>query len=188
MLRQITGDLPRLRELVDQQLQRELASTSSSLREVLQRDGGYGQTSVESLILRVARVVVRDQLRGIDLEQLFRDSHVSDKNISAWVQRELESATPRLLTRCGGASRLLVAIPEQSSMEQIRRCLEGQFNENPSIVQATRGDVVMCYEVEQIPLVNVASNLIRSRPDCADLVAHLHTRTDVHWTPLVCPE
>ncbi len=143
---------------------------------------------MEAFILQAARNVIRDRLRDIDLDQMFRESRIGKTEIAAWLQRELEVATPRLLPRCGGASRLLIAVPEQSSTTDIATCADEQFSEVPSIVRATRGDIVVCYEVEQVPLVSVASILINSRPDCADLVAHLHTRTDIEWTPLICPE
>ena len=188
MLKQVMMDLATRRDEVDQVLQRELEVMQTDLKEMFIRDGGHGRTRVEALMLRVARSIVSDQLRRVDLDQLFRAARVADTEVSSWLQRELEAATPRLLPRCGGASRLLLAVPEESSATTIAKCLEEQFNETPSIVRATHGDVVVCYEVEQIPLVTIATTLIQSRPDCADLVAHLHTRNDVDWTPLICPE
>ncbi len=188
IMRQITTDLPELRDELEKLLQQELEARSTTLRDMLQRDSRHGVAHLKSLVNQAARVVVRERLRKIDLDQLFKDARIGEAEISGWLQRELEAAMPRILPRSGGASRLLVAVPEHSSSKEIVKCLEGQFNESPTIVQATRGDVVVCYEVEQVPLVAVASSLIQSRPDCADLVAHLHTRTDVNWTPLVCPE
>lgn len=188
MLRQITSDLPRLRDEVDQALQQQFAAAQCSLREMVMREGTHAQSRMEAVILQAARSVIRERLRRTDLDRLFRESKMSKTEIAAWLQRELETATPRLLPRCGGASRLMIAVPEQSSTSEIASCIEEQFSETPAIVRATRGDIVVCYEVEQVPLVSVAANLINSRPDCADLVAHLHTRTDIAWTPLVCPE
>ena len=188
ILRRITADLSPLRNELEQLLQRELEAQSTTLRDLLERDVRHGMVGLQSLVNQAARTVVRERLRQIDLDQLFKDARTGEAEIAGWLQRELEASMPRILSRTGGAARLLVAVPEQSCSNEIAKCLEAQFNENPTIVQATRGDVVVCCEVEQVPLVAVATSLIQSRPDCVDLVTHLHTRTDVSWTPLVCPE
>ncbi|MDP6555787.1 MAG: hypothetical protein QGG71_14050 [Pirellulaceae bacterium] len=41
----------------------------------------------------------------------------------------------------------------------------------------------VCFEVEQIPLDNIAASLVRNRGDYLDLAARLHTRIDVDWRP-----
>jgi hypothetical protein len=48
-------------------------------------------------------------------------------------------------------------------------------------------DVVAVCEGWQIPLVNVAVDLINNRRDYADFAARVQTRSDVQWLPLTSP-
>ena len=46
------------------------------------------------------------------------------------------------------------------------------------------GDFVLCYEVEQLSLTQVAVTLIDGRRDYAEYAERLHTRTDLGWSRL----
>ena len=93
------------------------------------------------------------------------------------------NAEPRLL-RCGGATRLLVAIPERSKSSVILQEFQKQLEHVPCVIPATAGEFVTCYEVEQVPLNNVTMNLLENKPNSFEIASRLHTRTDVSWTPL----
>ncbi len=71
----------------------------------------------------------------------------------------LASAQPRLM-RCGGAKRLLVMLPNGSTNVRPLEILHEQMNETPSVAQNNDGDFILCYEVEQISLTQVAVTII----------------------------
>ena len=55
--------------------------------------------------------------------------------------------------------------------------------ESVTMLPEGESKVAVCFEVEQIPLDNIAASLIRTRGDYLDLAARLHTRIDVDWRP-----
>ena len=102
---------------------------------------------------------------------------------AAMLADSLASARPRLL-RCGGAKRLLVMMPNGSTSAEPLKILYEQLNETPSVAQNHDGDFILCYEVEQISLTQVAVSIIDGRRDYAEFAGRFHTRTDVEWSTL----
>ena len=90
---------------------------------------------------------------------------------------------PPLLS-AGGSTRVLLSIPERSQSEILPREIQTQFEQTPTVVPGTTGDVVTCCEVECVPLDNVSLSLLQDRPDSIDFASRLHARTDIEWCPL----
>lgn len=93
----------------------------------------------------------------------------------------LAAATPRLLA-CGGAKRMLLAIPGESTNPQTRQRLAEQFGGAPTIIAHPAGETIICCEAEQLDVDRVAAMLVGQRRDCARMALRLHTRIDVAWT------
>ena len=152
--------------------------------------GGFSRFIVEGAFMRrlpmslltSARHAVTEVLKSIDLDKLMLEAGVSERDVVDWMRRHLNSAQPKLLLS-GGATRILIATPARSNSKAINECFR-ELGENPTIVASTCGDIVVCYEVEQVPLSNVAVNLIQGSVKSADYVARIRTRTDVDFTPL----
>jgi hypothetical protein len=56
-----------------------------------------------------------------------------------------------------------------------------------SIARGDDGDVVFCYEAEQLPLAGVVQHLTEQCPGIAEIATRLYTRVDIAWTPLGPP-
>jgi hypothetical protein len=104
-------------------------------------------------------------------------------------QVALEKASPRLL-ECGGTKRLIVVSPDKQAEARVGwlRSLVSLAKQDPAVFTTANCPTAICYEVEHVPLENVAVALAVDRPECLRLVPRLHTRTDVEWTPLLPSE
>jgi hypothetical protein len=96
----------------------------------------------------------------------------------------LETATPRLLST-GGGKRLLLVHPEGPGHAQLQELIQREFNESVSAVADPGGEMVLCYEVEQLAPERVAADLIGMRQDYTEMASRLRTRIDVPWSPPV---
>lgn len=184
LTKRVTMQVDELCQRVDALLQEGFFTEMGGFRRLVSRETKW-ENKLEAAVLRASRCVVADVFRRLDLDQMFAEEKIDANQIAQWWQHRLERSTPRLLPKCGGASRLLIAVPNGSSTKALSQCVIDQFQEKPTLLEATNGDVDVCYEVDQMSLPVIASNLISTCPDCAEYVARLHTRTDIQWTPLV---
>jgi hypothetical protein len=139
-------------------------------------------TDVASLILSAAKSTVSDALKDVDFDQVLGGGKFDGMRIADWIKRNLSLAMPPLLSKCGGDTRLLLAVPERSQPGVIEECLKTQFDEKPTTIPATNGSATLCYEAEGIKLKNVLLRLVKDRPNCVEYVGRLHTRIDIDWT------
>ncbi len=84
----------------------------------------------------------------------------------------------------GGGKRILMVLHDGSATATIQSNLQTNFDQTSSVVFDRDGDIVLCHEVERIPLPLAAAALAENRPDCAEAASRLHTRTDIRWTSL----
>jgi hypothetical protein len=99
--------------------------------------------------------------------------------LSAWLQ----AAAPRL-PACGGGRRLLLVCPEGSGQGSLDRIVQQAAGVTPSVVFDSDVSLVLCWETQEIALPRAAAALVAGRLDCVQIASRLHTRIDVHWTPL----
>jgi hypothetical protein len=175
------ADVPRLAKLVEERLEASMYQENGGLSRLM---GGEARlvNSLSHVIHSAVLCVLSEQLKSVDPDWVFQDAGLKDRQSATLIQECRREATPGLLD-CGGAIGLLVAMPERSRSDILREVLHTQ-GEQATVVCATWGDVLLCYEMEQIPISNVALRLIEEAPESADLVRRLHTRIDVEWTPL----
>lgn len=177
MVNQIAGRLSELVHQVDHGVQ------GKSLSQLARRDAAEAIEQIFDQISQSISSVICDAMKEIDFEQIIEISELDGNEIAEWLKRHLTLARPELLQLCGGDYHLILAIPERSQSGLIAECLEKHFDEMPTVVPATNGNLTLCYEAEQIPLKSVLLDLIRKRPDCVEYVSRLHTRIDIDWTP-----
>ncbi|MCA9172943.1 MAG: protein kinase [Planctomycetales bacterium] len=95
----------------------------------------------------------------------------------------LHHATPAL-RGCGGVQRLLVMIPEASSENTAKSFFRDEAEQEPTILRSYDDDVVVCYEVGQVPLLRAAAVLAEGRRDYIECASRVRTRVDIDWTDL----
>jgi hypothetical protein len=176
IVKQVMARSADLVRIADHRLTGDLVSNLSEF------DDRNSLTDVASSILSAAISTVSDALKEVDFDQVINGGQFDGMRIADWTKRNLSLAMPALLTKCGGDSRLLLAVPERSEPGIIADCLETQFDEFPTTIPATSGSVTLCYEAGGISLKNVLLRLVKDRPNAIEFVGRLHTRIDVEWT------
>ena len=167
---------------LDQQLQAMVLKDAGGLRKLLCQ-GGDTRNKLPATIRAIARTTVINLMKTMDVADLMFSHGQQVDNDAATLAESIASAQPRLL-RCGGAKRLLVMLPNGSTNVCPLKILYEQMNETPSVAQNNDGDFILCYEVEQISLTQVAVTIIDGRRDYAEFASRFHTRTDVEWSTL----
>jgi hypothetical protein len=120
---------------------------------------------------------LRRHFQGVAASELTEQGTYDEEQLKECVDRALPQ-----LTSNGGAKRALVVLPVNGGLEAKTLSQDARLAAE-SVTMLTEGKtmVSVCFEVEQIPLDNIAASLIRNRHDYLDLAAKLHTRIDVEW-------
>ncbi|MHB8969571.1 MAG: tubulin-like doman-containing protein [Pirellulaceae bacterium] len=171
-----------LTERLDQRLATVVLKEAGGLRRLLLQ-GGDGRNKLPTVVRSMARTTVIGLMKTLDAADVMFANHRELADDSSTLAESLASARPPLL-RCGGSKRLLVMLPSGSAHVRPLEILHDQMHEVPSVAQNNDGDFVLCYEVEQLSLTQVAVTLIDGRRDYAEFAARFHTRTDVDWSTL----
>jgi len=127
-----------------------------------------------------------------DSEQNSEVSHETDANIDQ-TQRlnagqpspyaEVRTSAP-LLRSCGGTRRILVVSPPDVSRQRVLEADSDISEASTTFVDEAGREMVVCHEVDEVPMKNVVAFLTGSRCDYLEIADRLHTRIDVDWTPL----
>ncbi len=173
--------MPRLAKELDQEIRAKFFGKQRQLCDVLTKDLDFRESLVSALRHPARRAVTRS-LKQIDITRLLLssdDRQTADQRLGV----HLEKATPRLLS-CGGSRRLLIVLPDGCSDTQVREAVESYVTENPTLAFDSDFDMVLCWEMGEMPISRVALTLIEYRVDYAQVASRLHTRVDVSWSPL----
>jgi hypothetical protein len=137
------------------------------------------------IAIRLAsKAVLADAYQKLSLDQVIANHGIRLEQLFKWLNEKFNAARP-VVDDCGGASRVMIGLPALSSDgATLPAMVREQFNVTASSVNGTRGNVVICFEAEDVSLASVAYRLMESRPDALDLAPRLHTRTDVDWKSL----
>ena len=168
--------------LVDEEFNKTDMEGFSGLLEMVDDRSAWLRT-LPRLILRCCRQLIVNEVNKIEVDSAIQESKVTQRQFEDWIEMKVAEAQPSL-QNCGGAVRLLLGLPESSSESPIIEMIAGKAQLEPTVFNAIPGDCVICYEVSDIPLDNIAVALIESHMDCAELIQRLHCRSDIEWTGL----
>ena len=182
-----------LSENIEQACEQHVSKTELQVHESLVKEcGGYLNVLSESAILTnrlpyeirtAAQQVLANAYKQVSLDNVVARNNGGPEQLVQWLSEKIRDARPRI-DDCGGASRLMIAIPLQSGDSGLSGILEQQSDIKSYTVNGTQGNFVFCFECEDIALANVAFRLLETRPDAIELVKRIHTRTDVPWSTL----
>ena len=111
-------------------------------------------------------------------------NNVRLEQLVKWLNEKIKQARP-VIDDCGGASRILIGLPTLATDEStLPELMKAQFAVPTIPINGTLGNVVICFECEDVSLASVAYRLLEARPDAIELVKRIHTRNDVTWTTL----
>ena len=173
--------VPKLAEQLEVEFDEDFMPTHGGLHAVLEKTADLDRPLCDSL-RRAARKTILDAMSVVDVVEPLLGSRGSSRQ-SRRLRECVTTATPRL-SACGGGKRILMVLPDGCDAAAIQSNLEKNFDQTSSVVFDRDGDIVLCQEVERIPLALAAAALSENRPDCAEAASRLHTRTDIRWTSL----
>jgi hypothetical protein len=179
--RRIGDVMPRLAKELDQEIRAKFFGKKRRLCDVLTKDLDFRESLVSALRHAARRAITRS-LKEIDISRLLLssdDREPADQRLGV----HLEKAAPRLLS-CGGSKRLLLVLPDGCSDRQVREAVDTYVSQSPTVVFDSDFDMVLCWEMGEMPISRVALTLIDYRVDYARVASRLYTRVDVPWSPL----
>lgn len=172
------GQLPQLVVTLDRELERTRLGQLLLLDE-LSLNGGIDLENLARSAGKHARAVVRRHFRETASPRLSEQGTYDAERFKECVNKALPQ-----LASCGGAKRVLVKLPTDGDLDVATLSQDDRLaEESATLLAEGEGPVAVCFEIEQIPLDNVAATLMRNRGDYLDLAARLHTRIDIEWQP-----
>jgi hypothetical protein len=90
-------------------------------------------------------------------------------------------------TRHGGTFRRLAVAENKDAASSLAAMAGDPLDVAPTELVCDGAEPVLCYEGGNLPLTQIAIDLIERRRDYADFASRVFTRTDVAWTPLAAP-
>ena len=161
----------------ESELTERLFDTNSTLSEVLTSGSRARNDFLVALRTAARRVILKRA------SQTASRTLVSQDASEDVLDEALQKAMPPLI-ECGANYRLLVTAGNQELLQRIKQSQRQQMADQPTIVPDSDDEVVVCYELENIPLENIVQGITGLRPDFDKLSARLRTRQDIAWTTL----
>ncbi len=175
----LRGRMDELAAALDRAFHATFLAPRGGLRGLLDHEGDLRALLVDPL-RAAARRTVLDALGEIDLKRALLPPTGSD-DPAAGLRAWLEAARPPLAV-CGGGRRTVLVCPKACDAARLVEAVAKESGQRPVVLPDSDIDLVLCVEVEGIPLLRAATSLLSDRPDCADIASRLHTRTDVPWS------
>jgi serine/threonine protein kinase len=167
---------------IDADLRREFLGIDGCLTDILCRRVDLRGT-LPARLRAAARAVVLDALRQIDVADVLFPAlrgDVPPDEPGEPLRGALRRATPDWLDT-GGAARLLLFLPEGTSVDRLQSLLEREAGARATVARDVGGDLLLGCEVAGLSLPRIAATLVADRPDCREAAARLHARIDVAW-------
>ncbi len=132
---------------------------------------------------RTARLLCHRLLKKLAVQKITASTSQEPQEASFSLRAGLEAVrTP--LANCGGARRLLLVVPGDMPSAELARHLSQHVSQPPTVVADQENEVLVCCELEQVPIRQVAAAVAAGRMKTVEVAARLHTRIDVPWWPL----
>jgi hypothetical protein len=133
-----------------------------------------------SRLLELSRELALADMIDMDAAKLFLKAFPQEdeavRKLGAW----LEAALPPLL-EAGGSEHLVAAVPPGEAGRTVAQMAGQAFMNVPATIMPMESDVVLCWEVSQVPLGDAAAWLLGQNQDALDMARSVLTRSDVQW-------
>jgi len=182
-----------LADSIDTDIEKLISQTETQVYQNLVKEmGGYPELLDDDTCLKhhlpaeigtAAQRVLADAYKKLSLDKVIADNNLGLEQIVKWMNEKMRVARPKI-DNCGGASRVLLGLPSLSSGSSLENIIQQQFGLKMKTIRGTCGDVVFCFEGENLSLGNVVFRLLAERPDAIELVKRIHARSDVKWTSM----
>ena len=163
-------------------LERSYLQSLGGLRHVA-ANGTKNASQFADAIQAESRRLVAGSFQGINFDAVMESAAPGEGPKMLLLQKETDNALPQL-SDCGGGIRMMIAVPPATTAETFADCAKRLFREPPTLLRRTDGDVAICFEGQNVLAANVGVRLLDERPDAAELISRVSSRSDVEWIPL----
>jgi hypothetical protein len=132
---------------------------------------------------RTAQATIRRTLKKIGQQEIISSGGLLSQERTFSLPAAVKKAASQW-PGCGGDRRLLLVAPEGLSPTQLAEQLGPEVGQPPTVVADEDSDVLLCCEMERLPLRRLAAAVLDGRFHNLDVSSRLHTRIDVPWLPL----
>jgi hypothetical protein len=153
------------------------------LRRMATTDGNNVSSVLSPLLRRTARSLLHRLLKRVTMREIAASSKDKPLRPMFSVHAGLQAAKPSL-PECGGARRLLLLTPNDSPSAELMKRISDEVPTPPTVVADKENEMLLCYEMEQLPLGRVAAAVLDQRFQNVEVASRLHTRIDVRWSAL----
>jgi eukaryotic-like serine/threonine-protein kinase len=178
----ISTQLPELARAVDERFRADVLEQKGGLRSTLQNTEATRIPLLLALRAHARAELVR-ALKQVSVPKVMLSESAEAHSQTTRLQECVKRARP-LLTECGGSQRLLAVLPETAGASDLKHSLTSTLDPSPTIVNDSAPDVVLCYEVQELDIAQVAGKVVADRNELVKIAERLHTRTDVRWSEL----
>jgi hypothetical protein len=135
------------------------------------------------VLRRAVQATIRRTLKKIGQQEIVSSDGPMAEERTFSLRTALKKAASQW-PGCGGDRRLLLVAPEGLSPPQLAEQLGPDVSQPPTVVVDEDSDVLLCCEMERLPLGRLAAAVLDGRFHNLEVSARLHTRIDVQWLPL----
>jgi hypothetical protein len=144
---------------------------------------GEAVQRVKDQLQRRALSAILEATRAIDAAKLFLDSHREPDQGKQELLDSAASVAPNLDVAEGWQHRVL-ALPDSPAGATVRSMMSPALVDVPSTVLDSEGDIVICHEIANLPIPQMAAILVGDDGAYADAAPQVMTRVDVAWSCL----
>ncbi len=182
MLNNVLEGLGELIDRAEMQVYHAMISQRGGYSGVLNETASW-QNHLPRAIHDATQRVLSNAFKKISLDKIIAENNINVEQLKRWLNEKLNLAQPAV-SQCGGAIRTMIGSPLHASTSILGPIVEDQFGIKAAQVNGTSGELVLCFEGEDVALANVAYHLLEQRPDASQLAKRIHTRNDVEWSTL----
>jgi eukaryotic-like serine/threonine-protein kinase len=162
-------------------------------RQILEKGGGMqallaeGQTRIRTLpseICGEANIMVNRYLQLLDIDAVLARLDDKTRQVRDMIE-EVHRDGSASLQSCGGKRRLIIAIPQRAPIPLVAGPIQRRFDQGANIVPSTCGDMIVCSEMEDVPIEHIAARVLMTQPNCAELIGRIPSRNDVDWSNVI---
>jgi len=182
LLSTLLRDKENLVGVLERAVERAYSADFGPLRRLLV-EGLDARDELTSPLRTAARGLVLKTMERANLSHLADSDSGEGEDELAELRRCLDAANPRL-PDAAAARRLLIVLPKSARESGLSERIRREVDSSATLIESSEGDMIACYEVEQVSLPAAAARVVDHRHDYVKIASRLHTRTDVVWSAL----
>ena len=167
---------------VEKQILEQVRENGESFLEFLS-DPVRWQQYLPGMVKDTCQSVLAGAFCKISIDDVIRDNNIGPAAVRSWLNELMTESRPFVMD-CGGSTTLFLGQPSKAEKSSIPDTIQECFNVQIAEASGTTGDLILCFEAENITLANVAFSVLKDAPEAIDIAKRIHSRDDIEWTSI----